>query len=293
MPLFRRSDGTVVSGLSLVRRIIPFLMRGRNESVVYYEQMLDLTKALPFIERWNATATQKITVFHLIMAAAGKGLIARPGLNRFVSGGRIYQRKGAWISFAAKQRFADSAALVTVKIEMKKGEALAQTIERIHGAVGEGRSDKQRPVDKELKLLFMVPHFVLGWLVGIMRLLDRWNLMPASLIANDPMYTSLFVANLGSVGIDRATHHLYEHGTCSLFCAIGVTKKIVAVDAAGAPVVKDTVSLRFAFDERINDGYYCAASLDVLRRYVEDPELFLTEPDPGEERSPRVRASAI
>jgi hypothetical protein len=293
MPLFRRSDGVLVRDLSPVRRIMPYLMKGRNESVVYYEQILDLTRTLPFLQRWNETHAEKLTLFHLAVAAAGKALLARPGLNRFVSGGRIYQRNGCFISFAAKRRFADDAPLVTVKVELREGEALEETARRIREAVGEGRSDRERAVDKELRLVLRLPGFLLRFAFAVARLLDRWNLLPASFIRNDPMYASLFVANLGSVGIDRAWHHLYEYGTVSIFMVLGARGRMLVPGDDGRPEARDVVRVRFALDERINDGFYCAASLEIFREYVEDPDLFWTRPVPPAERKASVRPSSF
>ena len=37
---------------------------------------------------------------------------------------------------------------------------------------------------------------------NLLRVLDYFNLLPAFFIEGDGMYTSIFVANLGSVGMD-------------------------------------------------------------------------------------------
>jgi hypothetical protein len=149
-------------------------------------------------------------------------------------------------------------------------------VRRVHERVGEGRSGRERPVDKEVRLALLLPGFVLRAAFALLRFLDRWNLMPSAMIANDPMYASLFAANLGSVGIDRAWHHLYEHGTVSLFAAIGVAGRSVVVGPDGQPAVRPTVRIRYAFDERINDGFYCVKALDVVRECVERPDTLLS-----------------
>jgi hypothetical protein len=293
MPLFSRPDGDLVRDLAPVRHIIPYLMKGRNESVVYYEQILDLTRTLPFVRAWNETHEQKLTVFHLLIAACGKALHARPGLNRFVSGGRIYQRRGAFVSFAAKPEFKDDAPLKTVKVEVFPAEPLDETVRRILGSVGGARGHEERPVDKEVRLVVKMPGVLLRVAVWLLRFLDRVNLLPGFATKNDPMYASLFLANLGSVGIDRAWHHLYEYGTVSVFGTLGEIKKMLVPDEQGAPVAKDAVRVRYAFDERINDGFYCAASLDLVRAYVEEPERFATQPVPPAGRPARLKATAF
>ena len=46
---------------------------------------------------------------------------------------------------------------------------------------------------------------------------------------------------------------LYEYGTVSIFAVLGKVGKTLVVNDAGQPEVRDTVRLRFAYDERIND----------------------------------------
>ena len=281
MPLFKRCDGTLVKTTSRVRRMIPYLMKGRNESIVYHEQVIDLSETLPFIDEWNRTHDRKITVFHVAMAAIAKGMIARPGLNRFVSGGNTYQRKKTEISFAAKKKMRDYSALVTVKIDGVPDEPFSETVRRLHESVGDARENTLKPVDKEMKLLLKLPGFVLRFLVWLVKALDSWNLLPEFFIRTDPMFASIFVANLGSVGIDRTWHHLYEYGNISLFGVIGSVTKLVVPDENDQPVVRPHVRMRFAFDERINDGHYCAESLGIMRDYVEHPSRFLEEEKAG------------
>jgi pyruvate/2-oxoglutarate dehydrogenase complex dihydrolipoamide acyltransferase (E2) component len=280
--LFWRSDGTRLRGLDPMRRMMPMLMPTRNEAIVYYEQIVDATGMTAYIERWNARAGAdggaRLTPLHLVVASLGRVLKARPQLDRFVAGKRLWQRKQTSVAFAAKKEFADHAPLKTVKLPVVEGEALGDTLGRIRDAVGGSRTRDDRPVDKELSLLGKLPDFLLSPIVGAARVLDRWNMLPNALMKDDPLFSSVFVANLGSLGIDRAWHHLYEHGTVSLFCVIGSLRPRFVVGADGAPMVKPTLRLRFSLDERICDGFYAAQSLEILRADLEDPERFAAPP---------------
>ena len=282
MPIFSRPDGTLVPGLSPVRYIMPFLMRGRNESAVLHEARFDLSRTHAWLQRWSAANGKKATLFHLILFAVARTLHERPGLNRFVSGGRIYQRNGVFLSFAAKAQFADEAPIVTIKLEFPKDDTFAACVERVANAVGGARGPadgkKKSTVDKELGLAMMLPGFMLRGVMALLRWLDRVNLMPAGMIASDPMYASAFLANLGSVGIDDTFHHLYEYGTVSLFGAVGRAEKAVFATASGGVEVRDALKLCWTFDERINDGFYCASSLAGVQRIVEDPASAIGEP---------------
>lgn len=274
MPLFNRPDGKLLRGQSPVRTIMPFLMKGRNESTIFHDMLLDVSLTLPWFQRYNAQQTEetKATLFHLFLWACARALHARPGLNRFVSGGRIYQRNDVTIAFAAKHAMRDDAPFVTVKLAFPKDESFDDCVARIRGSVKEGRSGKTRTVDREVNLATRLPAPLLRAGVTVVRNLDDLNLLPKKFIDPDPMYASLFVANIGSVGIDDVAHHLYEYGTCSLFGVLGQVKKTVFVGENDQPTVRDGVKVRWTFDERINDGLYCASSLSLARATIEDPD---------------------
>ncbi|HNF96831.1 MAG TPA: 2-oxo acid dehydrogenase subunit E2 [Pseudomonadota bacterium] len=109
--LFRRPDGILVDKLSPMRRMMPYILRTRNESCVYFEQKLDLSETLPYLAKLNAqlgrSKTDEINFFHLLLAATARVFSERPELNRFVSGGKIYQRRHIELSFAIKKERSD------------------------------------------------------------------------------------------------------------------------------------------------------------------------------------------
>ena len=257
--------------------MIPYLMPKRTEAFVFYEELIDVTEALAFVEKWNHEHPPelKITIFHVLLAGFARGLIARPGLDRFISGGRLYQHSESHISFVVKRELKDEGAVMTVKFKIIPGEPFAAMVQRMHDRIADGRDHGDQAVDRELKLVLAMPGFLVSFALWVSRKLDSWNLLPYFMIKNDPFYTSIFAANLGSLGIDRVFHHLYEYGTASLFAAIGAVKKTVFVGPDDQPVVRPGLVVRWTFDERVNDGHYCVASLAIARRHIEHPERLL------------------
>jgi len=293
MPLFSRPDGKPAEGVAPFRRMMPFLMKGRTESAVYYEQEMDLTRTQLFIDDYNKTHAKRITVFHVFLWAAVRTLHERPGLNRFVMGGRIYQRDGVWISYSAKKELADGAPIVVLKRRFDPEMTFEQMVDFVHGDVKVGRSDEKSHVDKELSLFLRLPALLLSLGVRLVRFLDSLNLLPGSFIGPDPMYASMFIANLGSVKLESAFHHLYEYGNIPLFAAVGRRKQVVAVDEQGRVVTRTVCSVKYSFDERVEDGLYCARALDITRGMVEDPLAHgAGECAPGVSRPAHVLAAA-
>jgi hypothetical protein len=280
MAPFFRSDGDRVKGLSPERRFMPFMMPSRNESVVYHEQQYDIGKTRRWLRDFNrANPPQSATMFHLFLWACSQGLNLYPPMNRFVLGRRIYQRRGVHISFAAKKEFSATAPIVTVKKSFALNEPFAPAVKDMTDRIGEGRSSDQRRVDKELRLALMLPGLILRFVLWFLRKLDLVNLMPRSMIESDPMYASLFVANLGSVGLDNTFHHLYEYGTISIFAVMGTQKKAIVVGRDGAPEVREVLQIRWTLDERIIDGMYAGESMQLVKKIMEDPERYIGKPD--------------
>lgn len=287
MPLFRRGDGELVKDLSDSRRIMPYVMRKRNESIVFHTMQLKIAETRAWLREYNRShgKNQHASLFYLFIYACAKMFHERPGVNRFVSGGRTYQRKDVWISFTAKKRLVDDSPLVTVKLKFPANEKFDDCMKRISDAVEYGRSGRQSPIDNELRLLTRLPGPVLRSVLAAGRWLDRFNLLPAALIEPDPLFTTLFLTNDGSVGVGNAHHHLYEYGTCSVFAVVGNVKKTVVVDRAGNANVREVLEVYWSFDERVNDGLYCANSLMVAQRLMEDPKRYICCSDaPAEAR---------
>jgi hypothetical protein len=277
MPLFRRFDGELVKDIDPVRRMMTLVMRARNQSIIYHTTQWDVTKARAWLRAYNRArgAKSQATLFHLVAYAGVRTFYAKPGLNRFVSGGRIYQRKGMWLSSTVKTGLTDGAPLTTIKLNFPENERFDEVVERITDAVKNVRSGKESQFEREVRFFAGLPGPLLQVIYAFTRGLDRVNLLPAFLIKPDPNYTSLFLVDLGSIHLDNAYHHLYEYGTCGLFGVVGRSKSVTILDHRGQPQVRQVMQVHWSFDERVNDGFYCMKSLEIGGRIIEDPGRYI------------------
>jgi hypothetical protein len=269
--LFSRADGTPAADVPAYRRIMPFIMRGKNESAAYFEQEISVERAQAFIEEWNARSERKISFLHLYTWAAVQTLAARPRLNRFIAGSRIYDRDGIWVSYSAKKSMNDDSPVVVRKCRLEASTPFSDLVDQLRADVDEGRAAKRSHVDKELSLVLALPGFLLRMLLFVQVWLDAWNLLPHALIEPDPLYSSLFIANLGSLKLDAVHHHLYEYGNIPVFACIGKRRRAVVANDRGEISTPLVCVVKYTYDERVEDGLYCAAAIDLLRRLVEDP----------------------
>ncbi len=270
---WRRSDGRLVRGLSNTRRAMPYFMRGRNESTVYFEQDIALPKTDAFIRAWNqANPNLRIDVFHIVVWALKEGMARNPGVNRFVAGGRLYQREGVWFSYAVKQKLENDSPMVAVKRRFDEDATFGDMVQGIAETQAAFKSGEANRVDGELGLLLMLPGWIRRAVMATIRGLDRWGMLPPSYVRNDPMYSSAFFANMASLGMPAVYHHLYEYGTAGIFCSIGRPVTDPGGPTSG-PDRRRSMMLRWTYDERVDDGLSAWFTLRRIKQIVEDPEL--------------------
>jgi hypothetical protein len=267
----QRPDGHLAAEVPGYRRFMPALMPTRNGSIVFFERVVEVEAAERFVAATRAAHPGlHPTLFHLVLWSLGRMFDRHPHLNRFVSGGCHYDRDGIWISFTVKTELSDDGELVEVKHLCDPTQPFADFVRDIESSVISARAGTEALADKELSLFLHLPPLLRRGVVLLAGLADDLNLLPRAFIAGDPFFASAFVTNLGSVGIDAAFHHLYDYGTIPLFCTFGLVHDgIVARD--GEPVVTRVASLKFSYDERVEDGLYAARALKYLCSVLEDP----------------------
>ncbi len=90
------------------------------------------------------------------------------------------------------------------------------------------------------------------------------------------VFTSVFLANLGSIDYPAGFHHLWEYGTCSIFGVMGR----IEPDENG----RRKMNMAWSYDERIEDGLYSYYSLEGIRERIENPELLEGTAEQPEQR---------
>ena len=276
----KRSDGELVE-CHPYRRILPYIMTGRNESIVLYEDHVKAEALLDFLPRARAALGSDVDLTHCLVAAVARGLRDNPKMSQFIAGKRIYRRKHIDITFSMKRKRLDrEAKLAAVKLRFAGDEPFRDTCARVNAKVAVERSDEKTYTDRELDLFLRLPRPLLSLGIRLLRWADHHNLLPASFIENDGFYCSTFIANLGSLGMSAGFHHLYEYGTCPLFMMVGRIEERPWVEE-GKVVVRKILPLRFSYDERIDDGLTARGGIDTVHHALEHPdEVFGPLPAP-------------
>jgi hypothetical protein len=289
---FSRPDGTYLKNIDPFMRFFPYVMKGRNESAIYFRQQVDVTELKTYLNERNRRAAAsgegvKVTLFHAFLTALVKIAVERPQINRFVIGRRVYQRHELSFAFVIKREFKDDSNEEIAVMKFGPEDTLESISRKIQQEVRQVRQKAQENDQKRhgivnwANTLMSLPRIVLRGFVRFLSYLDYHGWLPRFFIEMDPMHSSIFLSNLGSLGVDAPFHHLYEWGTTSIFMTIGVAEKEPVVQRDGTLAVRDRVNCAVTLDERISDGFYFARSLKRFTYFLEHPlELELVS-EPG------------
>jgi len=274
-----RPDGTRVRGLPAFNAIMPYLLRGRNESAVWFSRDIDVENAVRWVHSRNAGLGEtRYSLFGLIIAAAVRTVALKPRLNRFVHRRGVYQRTGISVSFIVKKRLKEEAGEANAKIHFLPEDTVETAMGRINEAIEFARGPVPGPDDREVEIAHRVPGGK-AFITSAFRVLDRLNIAPTWMIRNDPLFTSIYFANLGSIGLDTPFHHLYEWGTASLFIVLGRLFQAEGGRAEGGSGRRHFLNLKVTVDERVAEGLYFAHAASLFQRLVARPELLEELPD--------------
>lgn len=273
-----RSDGRKIKTLPAFFKVIPSVMLERNDSQVLYKQDIPIKYLDEYIDN-KAKDGIKIAYMHIIYAAIVRVIAERPRLNRFVMNGTTYARNKIYVSLAIKKNLTDDGVETTTKIEYQGTETIFDIKQKLDAIIEQNKEvEANNETDKLAKTLGLIPTGLIRVAVKFLKFLDRHGLLPKAIIKASPFHTSVFLTNVGSLGIDTIYHHLYNFGTTSMFFSIGKKKKSFIYEDEEIKEEK-CITLAFVGDERICDGFYYANSFKSLFRYLKKPEKLETAPD--------------
>lgn len=270
-----RKDGRLVRDVDELHAFTPLLMPKRADNEAFIRETIDITNMLEYLEKKNDTADGfNYTMFHVIIAAMVRSVALRPHMNRFVKGGRLYQRDNITAAFVIKKQFSDESheamAFQTFDEDTTMDDVYRQIRDEVTSLRGEQRVDNTTGM---MNMLTRLPRLILRLLIFVLNILDYYGRVPDSLIKEDPNQASIFLSNLGSIKLNAAYHHLANWGTNSIFVTVGERKLSPVYDDKGNVTMVPTIALGLTIDERIADGYYYAQTIKLVKHLLQNPDL--------------------
>jgi len=273
-----RKDGYRLRKADPFFRIIPYIMKTRSDSQVFFKDTVYLEETDKLIRQLRSEG-YKLGFLHIVIASMVRTMSQRPKINRFIAGKKTYARKEISFSIAIKRDLSDESEETTIKIIFDPTDTIYDVINKINHEIDSNKEeDTENNTDKAAKIFTFLPGFLLNWSLNFVRFLDAHGKLPNFLTALSPFHSSVFLTDLGSLGIKGAYHHLYNLGTNTIFVAFGVKTKEQFVDNDSKVSIKKSMELKIVVDERVVDGFYFAKSIKLAKRIMANPKQLLLPP---------------
>lgn len=264
-----RQDGKRVKNANPMYTIMPYVLKHRYDAMNMIELDIPVEPMQAYL---NAKRKEGCRYSHMgvVLAAYLRAAAEFPSINRFIANKRIYQRNEFSVAMVVLKPGEHDGTMNKMYFEME------DTIDTVHQKIdayvsqNRGQGDTNA-TDKLMTTLLSIPGLVnVG--VGVLKLMDRYGLLPKSLIAASPFHASLTISNLASIRTNHIFHHIYEFGTTSVFVTLGNMRE-VPMRFRGEIVHKRCLPMGVVLDERICSGSYYAAFFARFKQYMLDPSL--------------------
>ena len=281
----RRPDAELVN-TSKFHEMEFYIMPSKTESEIYFKTQIDLTNTFNFLEKYNKDRKEedKLTLFQIYLAAAVRTVALRPKINRFVKGKRLWQRNRIVFAFVVNKEKSEDGEEINAMIEFDPFDNL----ESVHKIVNEHLHEARYGVNKneqDIKFWGAMPRFVIGFIFWLMRWTDEHNMPIYSLSKEIPMFATVFLAHLGSIGIPAVYHHLYEFGTTGILITFGKMHKTQIVNQeTGKTDIRTVMNVRICIDDRIAPEIYTGPTIDLMKSLIENPEPLIDPPELTDEQ---------
>ena len=133
-------------------------------------------------------------------------------------------------------------------------------------------------MDTAARVLVSLPGVLLRLTVSFLKLLDYFGWLPRFLTKLSPFHGSMFITNMGSLGMPPIYHHLYDFGNLPVFIAMGAKRTEYFTNRKGETEKRRVIDFTIVCDERICDGHYYASAFKKLKHVLTNPEQLLEPP---------------
>lgn len=260
--------------------VSPFIMSNRVGSANSFSATIDIDKIETLICEQREKGMDSLGMIHVFMAAYVRTVSQLPGINRFIRGQRVYARNGIEICMVIKKQLKLNAPETIVKLEADPSDTLEDVYKNLASEIEKNKAEgDQNNMDFFIRWLMKLPRILLRTTVSFLKMLDYFGLLPRVLTKLSPFHGSLFITNMGSLGMPPVFHHLYDFGNLPMFIAMGAKRTEYYIDKDGSTQKRRVMDITFMCDDRICDGHYYASAFKKLKRILANPEQLLEAPE--------------
>ena len=191
----------------------------------------------------------------------------------------MYVRNELAISFVVLREGPDGKTQENVvQCKFDPNDTVFDVAARTSQAILEGRRPEVDNATVKIAKILLNP-LLATTVAAVMRLMDRYGIMPRPILEASPFHTSMFFTNMMSIGMPAVNHHIYNFGTCSLFVSMGSVERSTVLNDKGEVQRKRYLPLGITADERVCAGHLYASMVALFNKYLNDPSILEEKPE--------------
>lgn len=266
-----RKDGRRLRTLKPIEAFSPYIMVERSDAQNFMRDSFHMEKIEEYIREKRRAGLNKFGFMHVLVAAYVRAISQLPGINRFLSGQKVYARNDIQVCMVVKRALKKDEMNTVLKVVYQPEDTAEQVYARFSEAFDVAFAREESDFDVTARKLNSIPGLIKKFAVWVLRLLDYFGGLPCALTKVSPFHGSLFITSMGSLDIPPIYHHLYNFGNVPVFCAFGAKRTQNELADDGSVVKRKYIDCTFVTDERICDGFYFASALKLIRRLLANP----------------------
>ena len=275
-----RKDGRRVRTLDPYNSLAPFIMKTRGDSSNFISDSVEITEIDRYFREKRVNGYTGIGMLHLFIAAYIRTISQYPGINRFVSGQRVFARNNVEFIMTVKKSLSVDSGETSIKLAFAPGATINEVYEKLDAEIQKIKGDVETTsTDNVAGALMKIPRVFLKFAIRLLEFMDYFGLLPVSLVAASPFHGSIVVTDLGSIGLPAIHHHLYNFGNVPVFVAFGAKYRKWEMNSKGAVEELKFIDLKMVLDERICDGFYFSQAYKTMKSLLKNPRSLEGPPE--------------
>ena len=270
-----RKDGRRVKTAQPMYQVAAHIMDKRCDAMNMMTVEVPVAPMQAYLNKKRAEG-KEYSHLGLVLSAYVRTIAEYPIINRFVVNKTIYARNEIAVGMVVLKPGETEGTMnkMHLKPEMTIDD-VHQTLEK-YVTENRGQGDTNSTDDLIRKLLKVPGLCRFG--VCVFKAMDKFGLLPKSIIDASPFHCSMTITNLASIRTNAIYHHVYNFGTTTTIMAMGVPHE-VPVRKRGEITFEKCIPIGVVMDERVCSGSQYVVASRKLFNYLKHPELLEVPPE--------------
>ena len=193
-----------------------------------------------------------------------------PGINRYVSGGKLYARNGITVVISAAKNESDRRSARFVKVDFTPNDTIYDVYRKVGAAVQQLKAGNSLATATPFpESLLKMPRPFIHFAFWCLRKLDEYDRLPVKYRDCSPYHSSLLISSLAAHGVRPTYMSLGDFGHLPMSLSI-------STNTMGD---RRALSFRVVYDSRVADVYYFTEAFKYFKQVLSNPALLEQSPE--------------